>query len=225
MEGCDAFELAIEMKLHGALPPDQEPALSAHLATCERCQQFLRRAEETQRTLTAASHGLSEQVPPKRTWEQLQRLLRGERMWLWRRAAIIAALVPVIGFLSGSFLLAAVVVGTVGGGLLTLMVLGHRSAAREAAQVGSSRGDMLALYRQLLERRIARASRMRRVLPVIGIMELFLTGPLVGWPKSLDKHSMAWFAVALFVVCIGRSLYLSFRELPALRRELEAAQS
>lgn len=225
MEGCDAFELAIEMRLHGALPPEQGPALDAHLATCERCQRFLRQAEETQRAMAANASEVSKAVPPERTWEQLQRMIRGERTWLWRRAALIAALVPVVGFLSGNYLLAVGVFGTVGGTLLTWLALDNRRAAREAALVGNSRGDMLALYRQLLERRIARASRMRRVLPVLGVMVLILTSWRVPWPKSLDKESMAWFAVGVFVVCIGRSLYLSFRVLPTLRRELGASQS
>lgn len=225
MEGCDAFELAIEMRLHGALPPEQAPALAAHLATCERCQRFLRRAEATQRAMSATSSELAGAVPPERTWEQLQRLIRGERTWLWRRAAFIAAMVPVVGFLSGSFALAAGVFGVVGGGLMTLRVLDNRRAARDAALVGSSRGDMLALYRQLLERRIARASRMRRVLPVLAIIELTLTSSRVPWPKSLDKQSMAWFAVGVAVLCIGRALYLSLQVLPTLRRELGASQS
>lgn len=66
---------------------------------------------------------------------------------------------------------------------------------------------------------------MRRVLPVIGIMELTMTSSRVPWPKSLDKQSMAWFAVGVFVVCMARALYLSFRVLPTLRRELGASQS
>jgi anti-sigma factor RsiW len=225
MEGCDAFELAIEMRLHGALPPEQGPALDAHLVTCERCQRFLYRAEETQRAMATTGSAVAEAVPPGRTWEQLQRMIRSERTWLWRRAALVAALVPLIGFLSGSFLLAAGVVGMVGGALLTVLVLENRRASREAALVGNSRGDMLALYRQLLERRIARASRMRRVLPMLGVVELTLTSARVPWPKSLDKQSMAWFAVGVFAVCIGRALYLSFRVLPSLRRELGASQS
>lgn len=225
MEGCDAFELSIEMRIHGALPKEQVPALEAHLQSCERCQRFLRQAEETQRGMADSSSALMGVVDPARTWEQLQRLIQGERTWLWRRALIVAALVPLIGFLSGSFLLAAVCVGTVGGGLLTLLTLENRRAEREAALVDRSRGEMLVMYRQLLARRITRASRMRRVLPVLGVMVLFLTGPFVSWPKSLDKQGMAWFAVGLFIVCIGRSLYLSFRVLPTLQRELKASQS
>jgi hypothetical protein len=225
MEGCDAFEISIEMRIHGALPQEQVPALEAHLRTCERCQRFLRQVEETQRGMAASASVLMGGVDPARTWERLQRLIQGERTWLWRRALIVAALVPLIGFLSGSFLLAAVCVGTVGGGLLTLLTLENRRAEREAALVDRSRGEMLAMYRQFLARRIARASRMRRVLPVLGMIVLFLTRPSAPWPKSLDKQGMAWFAVGLFIVCIGRSLYLSFRVLPTLQRELKASQS
>jgi hypothetical protein len=224
-QGCDAFELAIEMKLHGALPADQGPGLEAHLASCERCQRFLRRAEETRSVMGATTKALADAVPPARTWERMQRMIREERMGLWLRALILAGLVPLLGFLSGSFVLAAVCIGTVGGGLLLLMVLGSRRAARDVALVGSSKGEVLAVYRQLLERRIARAMRMRRVLPVLGVMELVLTSSRVPWPKSLDKQSMAWFAVGLFIVCMGRALYLSLRVLPALRREQQASAS
>ncbi len=168
-EGCDAFELAIEMKLHGALPAEQGPGLEAHLASCERCQRFLRRAEETRSVMGATTQALANAVPPARTWERMQRMLREERMGLWLRALILAGLVPLIGFLIGSFVLAAVCIGTVGGGLLLLMVLGNRRAARDVALVGSSKGEVLAVYRQLLERRIARAMRMRRVLPVLSL--------------------------------------------------------
>jgi hypothetical protein len=225
MEGCDAFELAIEMKLHGALPPEQAPALEAHLATCERCQRFLRRSEETQRVMSASTDTLAGAVTPARTWERMQRMLREERAGLWLRALFLLALVPVFGWLMGNFVLPAITIGVVGGGLLTLLVLKNRQAAREAAQVGGTKGEVLTVYRQLLERRMDRATRMRRVLFVLGLMQLPFISSRVPLPHSLNKEGMAWMAVGVFVLCIGRSVYLSLRALPALQRELEASRS
>jgi hypothetical protein len=37
---CDAYELQIEQRVHGALPDDQQAALAQHLDGCLRCRDF-----------------------------------------------------------------------------------------------------------------------------------------------------------------------------------------
>ncbi len=52
MNGCEGFEIAVEMRLHGAADRDASERLDAHLATCEACRQFeleVRAAEKTMR--------------------------------------------------------------------------------------------------------------------------------------------------------------------------------
>jgi hypothetical protein len=110
-------------------------------------------------------------------------------------------------------------------GVLTLLVLRSRGQARELAKVGGSPDDVLVLYRHTLERRISRLSRMRRVLPVIGVMELTLVHPGAPWPRSLDRTGMVLFAVGVSLFCFGQAVYLSRKMLPALRHELEALRA
>lgn len=37
---CDEFEIAIDMRLQGALPAERQAELDAHLAGCESCRRF-----------------------------------------------------------------------------------------------------------------------------------------------------------------------------------------
>lgn len=221
MAGCDDFELAIEMRLHGALPPEESAALDAHLSTCERCREFQRRATETQRALTGSAGALAAAVDPGRVWAGVERMAREDRARIGRVALFQGVLVLATGFALGNYLVAAASILPVSAVVLTLLVLRSRAQARELALVGRSREDVLALYRRILERRIARLSRVVRVLPVIGVMELTLTRPGAPWPKSLNHEGMTVFAVVLSLFLFGQTFYLARKVLPALRRERE----
>lgn len=225
MDACDRFELAIEMRLHDALPPDEGAELDAHLATCERCRRFERRAMETQRVLTGTSGAAAASVDPGRVWAGVERLAREDKARIGRVALLQVVLVLGAGFAMGNYLVAAASILPVSVLVLSLLVWRGRAQARELALVGRSQEDVLALYRRILDRRIARLSRMCRVLPVIALMELTLTRPGAPWPKSLHREGMMVFAVVLSLFLVGQAVYLGRKVLPALRREREALES
>ncbi|HEY5191974.1 MAG TPA: sigma factor-like helix-turn-helix DNA-binding protein, partial [Candidatus Deferrimicrobium sp.] len=51
MNGCEGFEIAIEMRLHGAADQDASGRLDAHLATCEACRQFENEVKTSEKTM------------------------------------------------------------------------------------------------------------------------------------------------------------------------------
>jgi hypothetical protein len=51
MSECDDIQVAIEMRLHQALPPDGEEPLDAHLLRCAACRNFEQFARGTEKTM------------------------------------------------------------------------------------------------------------------------------------------------------------------------------
>jgi anti-sigma factor RsiW len=221
METCERFELAIEMNLHGALPPGEREALEAHLRTCASCREFARKAEQTTRALRQASD-----VTPPEVGAVLARVeaeLRTHRLRLLRVVIILTVLVPLLGLAVGRLWVSAVAVGGVALVVLPTLAVRRWRLAREAARVGSSPEELVALYRRTLQVNLRRAERQRRFFPVLGVLNLLLaTNPAMPWPKSLHREPMMWVGICVALVCAARTVYVVRRVLPRLRRELEA---
>jgi hypothetical protein len=68
MSACDGFEIAIEMRLHGAADAEATAGLDTHLATCAGCREFeasARRMEDTMKRET-------EQIAQDIDWTRLR---------------------------------------------------------------------------------------------------------------------------------------------------------
>jgi anti-sigma factor RsiW len=221
MDTCERFELAIEMNLHGALPPGEREALDAHLRTCASCREFARKAEHTQQALQASSAVAPPDV--KRVLSHVDAELRTQRLRLLRVCLVLAVLFPVLGLAVGRFWVSGLSVGLVAAVVLPTLTLRQSRLAREASRVGESPEELVALYRRTLEANLRRARRQRRFFPVLGVVELFLTtNRTVPWPASLNREPMMWVGIVVALVCFARAVYVARWVLPRLRRELEA---
>jgi predicted anti-sigma-YlaC factor YlaD len=67
MTSCESFEVAIEMRLHGALARDREADLLQHLAECAGCRAFQTVANDTERAMTQTTQTQLQAVD----WETL----------------------------------------------------------------------------------------------------------------------------------------------------------
>ncbi len=214
--GCGEFEVSIEMELQGALPPERVRALADHLDTCEGCSAFAAEARRTQELLRGPAPALS-------TGALVERVRRVQSEDRLRRGSIVA------GSLGTGVLLwwstGSVVLGLSVSALVALLVLpavhlrGRRLAA-EVARAGAGHDELLAVYRHELQGRLRRWGRLRVVTFCFALFQL--SAGVVGppWPASL-RHPMSFYLFGTAAVCLARSLYLSFRALPALRRELQ----
>ncbi len=85
---CDGFEVAIEMRRHGAADPEASRRLDAHLAACERCQAYQELAggsdEALRRRAGDADHRMD--------WDALLRRITAGRRGAFRAALLGAAL-------------------------------------------------------------------------------------------------------------------------------------
>ena len=73
MAGCEDFQVAIEMRLHGALGDAGRAPLEEHLATCERCRAYEAAARGAEAIMEAQARDAVSRVD----WEKVERGIRG----------------------------------------------------------------------------------------------------------------------------------------------------
>jgi hypothetical protein len=73
MAGCEEFQIAIEMRLHGALGDAGRAPLEEHLATCERCRAYEAVVRGAEAILESRAREAASQVD----WEKVERGIRG----------------------------------------------------------------------------------------------------------------------------------------------------
>jgi hypothetical protein len=214
--GCGDFELSLEMRMQGALPPERTPALEAHLATCAGCQAFAAQALRMQELL----RGTQPVLPAQEVLKRVEGMRNEER---GRLATVLVGLVLIAGGLWWA--MGHVVPALVTGVLVLLLLLpsahlrGRRLAA-EVARAGSERGELLAVYRCGLEGRLRRWGRLRVLLAAFALLQLagaVLTPP---WPEGA-RLTFGLYFYGMAALCLARLVQLSVWTLPALRRELE----
>ncbi len=214
--GCGDFELSLEMRMQGALPPERAPALEAHLATCAGCQSFLAQAERMQALL----RGTQPVLPAQQLVERVEGARTEERR---RLVTVLVGLVLIAGGLwwaIGNVVPALVTVVLV---LLLLVPSAHlrgRRLAAEVARAGAQREELLAVYRRTLEGRLRRWGQLRVLLGGFALLQLagaVLTPP---WPEGA-RLTFGLYFYGMAALCLARLVHLSLRTLPALRRELE----
>lgn len=88
MNGCEGFEIAIEMRLHGAADRVASERLDAHLATCEACRQFELEAKTSEKTMRTRAGPLESVFDARRMRERICRAQREP----WITPLVVAAI-------------------------------------------------------------------------------------------------------------------------------------
>lgn len=218
MGTCEAFEVDIEMRLHGALDAGEERRLDAHLAGCEGCRRFEAAASGTDRLLREDPAS-----PPRELASELraraQRFARDYRrrmlmglLWLVAFPAIYLFLDGPSAFVRNLVKIALFSVGTAG--LWTLMVWVRSRPLVEVLAVARAEGDLFVGYRRELERRL-RLLRQRIWSNVIFVplLMIFALSPPISTRFCLLE-------IACVLGC-GVQLWYDLRTKRRLRRELE----
>jgi len=218
--GCEAFEIAVEKRLHGA-PLDSEGAilgehLAEHLAGCERCRDYQALARGSEAGMRVAASAAAAEVD----WARVEREIRGRvRAWpRWLAGAVLAgAWMALFAWLSsppemrqGRTLRAlpaiAILVVLVG------LVAGY-SSRRLLALV--DQGEMLVTYRGVLAANLQWARRMKWALAAL--LAFFLYRALAG--ESVSYDPLVYFG-GLSLPLAG--LWISLRHVTVPRAEREA---
>jgi len=103
MNGCEGFEIAIEMRLHGAADQDASGRLDAHLATCEACRQFENEVKTSEKTMRERARPLESSFDDARLRAKIRRAQRNP----WITPLLVAA-----GFFSFIAIAALIAAGT-----------------------------------------------------------------------------------------------------------------
>jgi hypothetical protein len=215
MAGCEAFEIAVEKRLHGA-PGDSEGAiLEEHLAGCESCRGYQALVRSSEASMRVEASAAAAEVD----WARVERELQGRvRAWpSWLAGAVLAgAWMALFAWLSappamsqGRTLrtLPAIAILVVLAGI----VAGYRSR-RLVALV--DQGEMLVTYRGVLAANLQWARRMKWALAAL--LAFFLYRALAGESASFDP--LVYFG-GLSLPLAGLWVYLRHVTVPRAERE------
>jgi hypothetical protein len=87
MNGCEGFEIAVEMRLHGAADRQASDRLDAHLATCEACRQFEMEVKTSEKTMRERGGMLEGAFDDARLRTSIRRAMNQH----WRAPLVFAA--------------------------------------------------------------------------------------------------------------------------------------
>lgn len=176
MRSCEEFEIAIEMKRHGALAPSDDAALEGHLFTCASCREFRRSTEDAQSVLRTHAQLELKHVQWERLLRTFQRRLVITRYLPWAMGALLvmlnawAALVFVPPLERGplQFLAAPLFVVVLSASLISFVVGVYmsRRTLHEARAAVRTEQAFLDHLRQELDERISRLWHARIAVPL-----------------------------------------------------------
>jgi hypothetical protein len=215
MAGCEAFEIAVEKRLHGAPGGPEGASLEEHLAGCDRCRAYQAAARGAEAAMGAEASAAAADVD----WERVEREIRGSvRAWpRWLAGALLAgSWMALCAWLSAppamrqgrmlrSLPAMAIVVVLVG------LVAGY-SSRRLLALV--DQGEMLVTYRGVLAANLQWARRMKWALAAL--LAFFLYRALAG--ESVSYDPLVYFG-GLSLPLAGLWVYLRHVTVPRAERE------
>lgn len=220
---CTDFEIAIEQRLHDALPPGDAAALDEHLARCAGCAAYLASASSSQRALVEVSRAAVSRADWQAATARFQGTLRARRRRVALGIVVLLIIAPFMAWVSvpnpddrlrslmGSLL--------TGGAVVAAAALRTALASRRLARLLESGRDedVLEVQRAYLRGRVT-TMRWTRVLalPPLAALVAFATVPSL----AQGVHGWVGFAVAATIVTAGW-LRLQLHDLPRTRRELE----
>ena len=223
MNGCEGFEIAIEMRLHGAADQDASGRLDAHLTACEGCRRFEMEARTAERAMKERGDALEGSLDDARLRMGIRRAMSEH----WRVPLLSAvALSFVVAIFALSFWLEKGHVAysslrsmiLVFATLFVLILLRSVQAVLGLWWSEWHKENFLPALRRDVTRRI-RATVLASV--AMGALALF---NLALWLVSsfsplADLTWKAWPAFLLLGCLIGGALYGFRVALPRLRRE------
>jgi hypothetical protein len=215
MAGCEAFEIAVEKRLHGAPGGPEGASLEEHLAGCDRCRAYQAAARGAEAAMGAEASAAAADVD----WERVERKIRGSvRAWpRWLAGAVLAgAWMALFAWLSAppamsqgrtlrSLPAIAILVVLVG------LVAGY-SSRRLLALV--DQGETLVTYRGVLAANLQWARRMKWALAAL--LAFFLYRAMAGESATYDP--LVYFG-GLSLPLAGLWAYLRHVTVPRAERE------
>jgi hypothetical protein len=225
MEEHDEFELAIEMRKHGALAIAAADALEAHLTGCAACRGYAELADQSDARLASLATTAAAKINWTEHRAQIERL---------RRASDARDLAPLVLSLVALGLLA-----TLGFGWQPYLLIAETCAAAvvvpcvvlfsRARLACAERIDPFAFYRQRLRAKLWREALLVAFFSLLSLFTYWLSGPHhVGrayrvdfWPSHAWRHLRL--ADVLLLATSAASWWAAMRVLfvriPATRRE------
>lgn len=211
---CEETEVALERRLHGALHPEEEPALAAHLSGCPACRAY----ERTGRDAEVAMRAVAAEAVRGMDWERVRAgVRRGQRgYWLEQWVAPVVAVLAFVPLaVRGSPPWVWLMVAGVTLPLCARMFSQARARLRVAHEAARTDLAALAWMREEADQRL-RSRRLLLTLDaalpalVCGTL-LFGQGPAAGWARA---------GLLLLVVALAvDSAWGLWVELPRLQRE------
>src|SRR5664279_3255956 len=157
MDGCEGFEIAIEMRLHGAADAGASARLNAHLDACASCREFEAGVRQMENSMKSDTEDVARQVD----WSRLSARVQQVKTENW--VFPLGLLLSFVVFIAGVFLVTgplpawrdfSLSVGVVVVAFLLLFSYSSRRAAgrlREARKAEETREKLLAYWRKELE--------------------------------------------------------------------------
>jgi len=220
MTTCREFQIAIEMRLYGALAGERVAGLDEHLASCDACRRFETLAEKTKETMSMRANTVVSKMDWERVLEKIKATERGLYQALRWRSTIsaIAIGVPIcvaLTWLAGSrdpfftFIYPCITIPA----LMWYVRCDARSRLQELKQAELVRDEIVQHYRNDVEHRIRVLRRSILCAPLFGIF-------CIGWGlyRAFSATAIAFFVI-VGLALILRSLYTRITVLPQLQRE------
>ena len=215
MAGCEDFQVAIEMRLHGALGDAGRATLEEHLATCERCRAY----EAAARGAEAILEAQARDAVSRADWEKVERGIRGG---VAASVRMLATAVVVTAWMAGMVWLStpAPVRGdrllrtlpSMGLMLVLVAFVSAYSARRLTALV--DRAEMMETWRHMVFANLQWARRMQWA--TAAIVAFLLYKALTGTAATFDP---AVYYGGLAIPLAAAWFYLRRVKLPRVERE------
>ena len=212
------------MRAQGALAQNAVPVLETHLATCESCRDHA----ASMIAVDAALAPRDDQAPPAPRWEQIEeRLQAGVRRY--RRRAPWVIVISGAGAVAAMSVLHALLdrgpmrVATMAAVLalyLTVMGIAYRAGLRWQQRL-LDRSDVVAAYREELERRLRVARAAQWMWPLVVLLELPSSVHQLAQIFAGNPHAPARLAIgALLIGCALTASVMAIVTARTTRREL-----
>ncbi len=220
MTTCREFQIAIEMRLHGALPDERTAEVHEHLASCDACRHFETLALTTKRTMDVRANTVASEIDWEHVLEKIKAMEKGlYRDLSWGRILCeITISVPIfvaLLWLTGSRdpFFTIVFLCTSFSTLIALRRCAARRRLQELKQAELVRDEIVQYYRNDVEGRIRVLRRSILCAPLFGILCIGY-----GLYRAFSTVSIA-VCVILGLLFILMSLYNGIAVLPRLQRE------
>lgn len=215
MAGCEDFQIAIEMRLHGALGDAGRAPLEEHLAACERCRAYEAAARGAEANMGAQARDAVAEVD----WGRVERGIRGG---VYASVRMLAAAVGAAAWMGGMVWLStppelrAGRLQRTAPALVLVVVLVAFVAAYSGRRLLAlaDRGEMFETWRHMVVANLQWARRMQWA--VAAIVAFLLYKALTGTARTFDP---AVYYGGLAIPLAAVWLYLRRVKLPRAERE------